>query len=437
MNAANTYTHQIREIPRDVLLPSSKPLTFHRINIEYYALINHKDSYSINQAMVSGIHHNLRHVASKPDQLSTWQQTISEALEQIGQQMNVHLERTVRQLPLTGLIHLPNDTTTLCRDLGENPTDYLRHFHLGWQYQQTNSLQLAERHFNVASLQSQLVNPSFAGFAFRHLADIRYRRGKWNEALAAIQCALHNSQKNDPELHYEMARMLCKTQHTTQALQQLIGLIKKHPEYLILALHEPDWADNPSIQRFLVQRRQHLEKQVKTKLARSWNSDPVHLLEEQGVLPDKKQSGALRYKQALLLRSLPDFMLYDTDYAAKQVQHRSRSFVKKLLDTQQQRNIEQIETHQESVWKIRRIGQWMLYAMVVLLLALAVSHGLSYLAQHIGGSWPVIPLVKNFIIGSSLILGFVGALLQLFTPHQLERLQQKKEHLFSISQRLG
>lgn len=37
---------------------------------------------------------------------------------------------------------------------------------------------LAERHFNVAALQSQKINPKFSCFAYRYLADIPIKNNR-------------------------------------------------------------------------------------------------------------------------------------------------------------------------------------------------------------------------------------------------------------------
>jgi hypothetical protein len=432
-----------KQIQPDSQIPESSgtPLyhsdVFERIHIDYYALYMGVEAGQLLATIRRGIANKLLQTNLDRQSATHWQEGYQKALTRLSKQLTVDLLQQTKQLPVIGLQELSDNPVILLKILSKNPNDYLCHFQLAWLQAKAGNLTLAERHYNVAALQSKEVNPQFSCFAFRHLSDVRYRAGKHMQALLAIESARECSKGFNAELQFEYVRMLSITQRTTLALKQLNILISKAPHYEVLMQYEPNLRENPSILRRLNQLTQQHQQNVHNNLLLQWENDPLRLLDLDRELGQTHSLEALRDKQQHTLEHLPHLLIQDEAYASKLVQLQSRRFVMNTLDVRKQNYIEQIEEHQGRAERIHYIGQWLVYTMVITLMSLALSYGISTVVSFFSFDWPVNQTVQSLVLIIAAVVGVSGMLLLHFSPKKLSRLLKQKQQLEQLSSRIG
>ena len=426
-------------IPTSVLLSSERqPPFFYRINIEYFCLYNKIKPQFINEGILKGLNNNL--IDTNTDlkrKAEQWTREHDNVLSDLAGKLSIELLRQQKQLPLAALRRLPTDVQHLQQMLAKTPNDHLCHFHLAWLYCLEKKYTLAERHFNVAAMQSQAVNPQFSCFAYRHLAHVRFISGKHAQALLAIEMACELSQSYHPELQFERIRFLSNTQRTTQALPHLSGLINKFPLYEILASMDPDIQENPSLCRLFKQLTDKHTKNIQRQLHQCWKNDPLRLLDLDSELGQKNSLIILQNKQREMLMELSPLLIVHEAMSCQLIQKRSRSIIIRALNRRKQQYIKKIEGHQERAGKVHHTGQWMLYTAVLSLIALGLSYAISAIAFHFDFRWPINLYVQSIILGGVVVLAIIGAILLHFTPSKLSDLLIKKQRLEELSLRLG
>lgn len=426
-------SHRIRESG----IPTDHTQTFQRINIEYYSLYYQVRGRPLLATVHEGISRKLLNSSIGRQQAAQWRKQYQQSLINLSKQLTADLIQQNKQLPVIGLQKLSDEPATLLKALSKNPGDYLCHFQFAWLQANAGNLPLAERHYNIAALQSLEVNPVFSCFAFRHLSDTRYRAGKYMQALLAIESARECNKGFNAELQFEYIRMLSVTQRTSLALKQLQLLLSKAPHYEVFMQYEPDLTHNPSLQRVLVQLNQQHQQNVRNNLLLKWENDPLRLLDLDKELGKPNSLEALRHKQEHTLGQLPHLLIQDEAQAGSLIQQQSRRFVMNTLDIRKQNYIQQIEEHQGRARRIHHLGQWLVYTMVITLMSLALSYGISTIASLFSYDWPINRTVQTLVLVIAGVVGVCGMLLLHFSPRKLSRLLKQKQQLEQLSAKIG
>lgn len=434
-NKLNSAAH----IPTNILLSADKQSpVFRRINIEYFFLYHGVKQDIAKEAMIRGLSNNLISASADHQRKATkWKTEQGKILGVLTAKLFLEIKRQLKQLPITALKRLPPDIKGVKQILVKTPNDHLCHFHLAWLYSIAKNDAMAERHFNVAALQSQSINPQFACFAYRHLANIRLKIGKFSQALLAIEAACELSQSYDPELQLERIRLLSRAQRTTQALPYLASLIDKAPHYESLALRDVDIQKNPSLRRAFNQRKERHIKNIQHQLLEHWKNDPLHILDLDKELGQKDSIRILQSKQREMLLKLPLLLIFNEQISSQLIQRHSRSTVMRSLDIRKQKYVQKIEDRQECAGKFHQSGQWMLYAAVVTLIALGLSYAISTIAYQFNYHWPINLYVQSIVLSCAIGLVVIGVILLHFTPRKLDDLLRQKQKLEYLSLRLG
>ena len=427
------------QVPISTLLcVNGQSPVFYLINVEYFFLyhgIKHHDS---KQAIRSGLSNNLVNAnADLKRKALRWKTEHDIVLENLALKLSVELKRQQKHLPVSALMRFPPDIKSAQQILTKTPNDHLCHFHLGWLYTIAKNYTLAERHFNVAALQSQSINPSFSCFAYRHLAHVRFKNNKYSQALLATEAACALNQSYNPELQFERIRLLSRTQRTTQAMPHLASLISKSPHYEIFALHDTGIQQNPSLQRYFNKAKEKHIANIQSQLTEHWKNDPLHLLNLDRELGHENSLRILQQKQREILLNLSPLLIFNEALSTKLIQKRSRSIIIRSLNMRKQQYIQGIEGHQKIARKIHRTGQWMLYAAFISLIALGLSYAISTIANQFNLHWPINLFIQSVVLGCAFGLLIFGAVLLHFTPRKLSDLIRQKQRLEELSSRLG
>ena len=429
----------VSEIPNNILLSSGRQTPhFCRINIEYFCLYYDVQNSTVKQALFRGLTNNL--IGSNIDLInkaSEWKDEHKAILEGLVLTLSLDLKRIQRHLPAVALRRFTTDKEKLQRAINKTPNDHLCHFHLAWLYSIANENVLAERHFNIAALQSQSINPDFACFAYRHLASIRMKNGKVAQALLAIEAACTQAQHYNSELQFERVRLLSRSNKTTQALPYLASLIKKDSHYAILASQDLQALNNPSLNRFFMQEKEKHTTNIKQQVVQHWKNDPLHLVNLDKELGQNNSRKVIIDKQAELLSRLPLLLIFNETISSQLIQKSSRTIIVRSLNKRKQQYIKKIEQHQERANKAHSTGQWMVYIAIIVLISLGLSYAVSSIAYQFDYHLPVNLLVQSVVLSLALVLAIIGFIFLHFTPSKLTDLLRQKQRLETLSLRLG
>lgn len=434
-NKLNSASH----VPSNILLSADNQSSVYRsINIEYFFLYHGIKKSTAEEAIFNGLSNNfLCANAGFHRKASQWKAEHQNILTSLASKLSLEMVRRLKPLPVTALRSLPVDIRGAQKILDKAPNNHLCHFHIAWLYSIAKNYAMAERHFNVAALQSQSINPQLACFAYRHLANVRFTNGKLPQALIAIEAACEISPSYNPELQLERIRLLSKTQRTTQALPHLASLISKSPHYEVLALQDSVLKQNPSMRRVFDHRKEQRRKNIQYQLLEHWKNDPLHLLNLDKELGQKNSTKVLQNKQREMLLKLPLLLIFDEKLSSKLIQKHSHSIVMNSLNSRKQQYIENIKERQHRADKIHQNGQWMLYAAMVNLIALGLSYAISTIAYQFTFHWPINSFIQSIVLVCSAGLLITGVILLHFTPRKLDDLLRQKHKLEELSLRLG
>jgi len=427
------------QVPTNILLSADgQSPAFYLINIEYYLLYHGIKHSEAKQAVHQGLYNNfVNRTANLQRKAAQWKTEHNLVVSGLALNLTLEMERRQKQLPIAALKRLPLDIKGVQQILTKTPNDHLCHFHLAWLYSIAKNYTLAERHFNVAALQSQSINPSFSCFAYRHLAHAHFKNNKYSQALLAIEAASGLNHSYHPELQFERIRFLSRAQRTTQAIPHLSVLINKAPHYETLALHDKGIQENPSLQRYFKQATEKHISNIQRQLDEHWKNDPLLLLNLDRELGHENSIRILQNKQREMLLKLSPLLLFNEEISSNLIQKRSRSTVIRSLNRRKQQYIHSIEGHQERAGKVHQTAQWMLYAAVIILIALGLSYAISTIAFQFNYYWPINLVVQSIVLGSVAVLVVFGAILLHFTPRKLSDLLKQKQKLDDLSSRLG
>lgn len=429
----------LKNIPSNILLSDEEQSSiFYRINIEYFCLYCGLNNSAIKQGMLRGLTNNLIGMnADLRRKSKQWEQEHNTILEDLALKLTLEVKRQHRHLPITALKRFSPDTEELKRALIKTPNDPLCHFHLAWLYSLSNNHILAEKHFNIAALQSQNSNTDFSCFAYRHLAHTRVKNGKIPQALLAIEAACTQSKTYNPELLFERVRLLSRANKTTQALPYMAHLIKKNIHYSALASQDFHIQKTPFLKRFFDQEKERHIKNIKHQVIQHWKNDPLHLLNLDAELGQRNSRQIILNKQAELILKLPTLMVFNEAISSKLIQSTSRAIIVKSLNIRKQQFIQQIEKHQKKASKAHNTGQWMVYTAIIGLISLGLSYAVSSLAYQFNYHLPVNFLVQSIVLSSSIASAIVGVIFLHFTPNKLSDLLKQKQRIETLSLRFG
>ena len=167
------HKHYPPEIAAPVvpLISSAISPTFNFIRTEYSALYQQLEQHALFERVREGLSNLLLRTKAEHTQAKQWQQNYNRALDHLATKITTVIYHRQRRLPSQALQRLSQSPDILEKKLEAHPTDYLCHFQYAWLSSLSGDFILAERHFNIAALQSQSVNSQFSCFALRHLAD--------------------------------------------------------------------------------------------------------------------------------------------------------------------------------------------------------------------------------------------------------------------------
>ena len=427
------------QIPTSILLSVDRQApVYHRINIEYFILYHGIAHEKCKEVVLRGLTNNLtisngdlRHKSTR------WKPEHDKILDSLALKSCLDIKHQQKQLPIAALRSLPLDIKATQQILLNTPNNHLCHFHLGWLYSIAKNYNLAERHFNVAALQSQAVNPQFSSFAYRHLANVRFKNGKYPLALLAIEAACGLSQSYNSELQFERLQLLARAQKTTQALAHLAILINKSPHYEIFSFCDKNIQNNPSLRRIFDQLKEKHIKNIQHQLMVHWKNDPLHLLNLDEELGQKNSLQTLRSRQQEMLSKLSPLLIFNEKISSELIQKLSHTTVTQSLNKRKQDYIHRIEGHQERAGEIHTAGQWMLYTAVLSIIALGLSYAISATAYQFNFHWPINIYLQSVVLACAAGLVVIGTLLLHFTPRKLTDLLRQKQKLEDFSLRLG
>jgi len=432
------HKHYPPEIAAPVvpLISSAISPTFNFIRTEYSALYQKLEQHALFDQVRQGLSNMLLRTKAEHTQAKQWQQSHNHALDRLATTITSEIYQRQRHLPTQALQSLSHSPKLLEKKLDAHPTDYLCHFQYAWLASLSGDFILAERHFNIAALQSQSVNSQFSCFALRHLADAHYHNGKIDHALLALENARESRKVISPALQFEYIQALSLSQRTTQALQHLVTLIGKVPYYEILARAAPSLQLNPSFQRLFDQLQQQHLQHVQAALTQRRNNDPLTLMDLDLISGKQNSQVALQHKQSYTLHHMPYLLLFNEPLCGELIHQQSRQYIINTLNTRQQSYIQRIEQHQAKAGRVHRIGQWLFYSAIILALSLALSYGISNIAAYLGYQWPINSTVQNTVLIGSALSGLSGLTLIYFTPPTLKRLQKQQQQLEKLKSQI-
>lgn len=449
-----------------VFFPAHKQQTFHRINLEYLVPLQALGRQHVYSLLDAGLRSNLRKAGGADDvlhslrpQLETLASHVSvQGLSLMQGREDLRKQLLARSQGSFSLYRASMGADFASKKLAEslvaegqaaqqrvilaehmlhdavaaNADNYRAHFELGWMYLfLLGKLERAATHFQAAVQHAQLLDPAFAQFARRHLADAYYGNGQFSAAVETALHATHALGLDDMESAYECARYLAAEGANNAAAERLAQVVARSPVYYVQAQMEPDFANNTEIGGMLRDLRSVRVKRIQTYVQTHWQQHPMAVL----ALPDQINSGDL-FKQVVhqhvrVLSHLPYVTLSQREQQigklilaasqkriVREVQHRSRHY-------------EQVAEQQRSRWGwVNQIGGVLIHASAVLLLAALMF----YLLRMVSGFFGIGGLlgsdeVINQLLGSMLLLGATGITLFQFVPFGVKRLLRKQVEL--------
>jgi len=136
------------------------------------------------------------------------------------------------------------DSLRLYREVVKNPIgnqDYVAWFDIGWLlWRYENDLAKAEEAFRRACRLSEPSGDLYHQLSLRHLAQIQYIEGRYEDAWQTIQKAIPAAVNHDAP--FDAARYACKTGRTGDALMLIEKCIDLQPTTFVTMFAEVDFA---------------------------------------------------------------------------------------------------------------------------------------------------------------------------------------------------
>jgi tetratricopeptide (TPR) repeat protein len=314
-----------------------------------------------------------------------------------------------------------------------NHRDYRVHFELGWTYLfLLDQQEQAEFHLACATkIAIEEGNHHFAIFAKRHLADVHYSLGRYDEATASALNIIRAAKETDNEYLYECARYMAAAGDVKTATHRLAALVAQSPVYYVKAQVEPDFTQHDRIREMLHDLRQVRVKRIQHYVHTSWQNHEL----SRTPLPDMIDPNSLFMqtfrKHVRVMSQLPyGTLAHREQQIGKLVVQDSQKRIMKEIH-QRSRQYESISELKRRRWSwINKAGGMCIHASVVLLLASLMFFAARYLASGLGFSALLsADMLLNYIISVGLLLMAVGAGLIQFVPLGSKKLLRKQIEL--------
>ena len=442
-------------------IPLQTP-TFHRIDIEYIAVLKAYNAKKIATHLITGLNDNL-HTASKS---FVWESHIDTQLDQIISRIALHSSRLLpdirnthqdhsgklsnrryikRELPeerlashaLLQVLNSQADNQAsaiesaqnlLQRAIQKNSNNYQAQFDLAWlALFYLHDYEQAEYHFLLAAQIAQKNNHLFALFAQRHLAKARYEKGDYQGAESAMSDVLNTTLHPDPEYQYEYARYLSATGELKLASLYLEQAIEKLPIYYTQASVEPDFENKGIISHLLSSYKEQSLKYIREQSQDAWQRCQSSALELPDEISSKQVFQETCQKHEQEIQKHP-FVIVKKNQ--QQITAQLLSYAKEALLTQlahgEQHCMKRI-VHKRSKWKfVNKSGGVLIHIASVLLLAILFVLAAKYVLVAVGlGAAFYFNELTSKVFVLVLFLGLLGTYLFRSQPFGIKRLFQK------------
>lgn len=456
---------KVRQI-KGVFFPAHQHHTFHRINLEYLVPLRSMQQQDVQVLLESGIVHNLRQAGGNTDilprlrpQLALLAATMTiqsahllQGKEQLRRQLlessktnfstyragmgadfaSKKLSESLLAPDADGKQQVLLAEHMLKNALLANDQNYRAHFELGWIYLfMLQRLPEAVFHLKAAAQQAHPVDPVFAGFARRHLADAWYGLQHFDKAAELSLGMLQDADPSDLETRYEASRYLAAAGDNQAAAEHLAQVVGRSPLHYVLAKAEPDFAGKDEVFGVLRDLRGIRVKRIQHYVHANWKQDAIASL----PLPDQIDSGAL-FKQVFqqhvrVMSHLPYVILSQRE---KQIGDRilDASHKRILREVRlRSRHYEQVAEQERVRWSwVNQTGGILIHISTILLLASLMFYLLRFVLDllGVGNLLNADALVSN-LLGGMLLLGATGVTLFQFVPWGMNKLLHKQVEL--------
>lgn len=452
---------------RAIFFPERKHYAFHRINMEYLALLKSMSRESICALLQAGLQANLRNIGGNSEVLIS----LRPQLEGQANQLNVQSYRLQKDraavdnlLALKSRENFPayraevgvdfanrklseslllqstqaydgvhTAAHTLKSALQVDPRNYRAHFELGWTYLSLlDEPENAEFHLACAArLAWDDGAHSFCVFAMRHLADAFYSQQKYAKAIHMAQEVIRVAPQADREHLYECARYMAAGGDTKGASQRLAALVNQDPTYYVQAQIEADFTQHVEIKHMLYDLRRSRVQRIQHYVRTTWQNHRLSGM----VLPDRINSEHLLKKtlnQHVRVMSQQPYgvLTQREDQIGDLIVHDSEQRVRKEI-RQRAQQYEQMSELRHKRWSwINKMGGLFLHTSVVLLLSCLMFFAAQYVAGLLGmGALLSADSIINYMVSVVFVLLIAGGLLIQFVPWGSKRLLRKQMEL--------
>lgn len=452
---------------RGVFFPAHQRHTFHRLNLEYLIPLQALSQPQVVSLLDHGIRSNLRgsgHSAEILPSLHPQLETLAAELSVQGVQLTQGKQQLRRQLlecsktdfaayragmgadfaskklsELLLALGAPGaqQQTLLAEHLLRNALEangqnYRAHFELGWLYLfLLNRLPEAVFHLEAACRQAQPVDPVFATFAQRHLADAWYGLQQYGKAAELSLQLLHDGQQADLEIRYEAARYLAADGEHQAAAQQLAQVVGRSALHYVQAQAEPDFADKGEVMGVLHDLRSIRVKRIQHYVDSRWKQQPLASV----PLPDQLDANDLFRQVCQQHQRVMSHLPYVT------LSQREQQIGERILQASQQRILREVRLrsrHYERVaeqerlrWSwVNQTGGVLIHVSSILLLASLMFYLLRFLLDLLGvGNLLNADVLVSNVLGGMFLLGISGITLFQFVPWGMKKLLRKQIEL--------
>lgn len=438
--------------------------TFHRIDIEYIAVVKGYNKTSISQNLITGLRDNLKHAAAS----FIWEEQVYSQLEQISSRIALQTTRLLRKLrtarkddsggtstnhrytrrerPNARLASLAlvqaidgvsreesklyaRDAESLLKQvLKHEPKDYQSHFELGWIYLFfLDDYSKASKHFLAAHENSKASNKLFSIFALRHLAKAYYHLEDYIAAEETMAEVVNSALHPDPEYQYEYARYLAVANEMKLSSLYLEQAIEKLPIYYTQATAEPDFKNKGIISRLLAMYKQQSVKYIRDQSRKNWQESQLSQLE----LPEELSTKQVFLKSCKAheeeIKKHPFVIVKkNQDHISERLlKHSKEALLTELID--QETHCMRKIGHKRNHWKIvNKSGGFLIHMASILLLAAFFVLAAKFVLVAVGlGTAFRFDEITGQVFIAVLTLGMLGAYLLRSQPFGIKRLFQK------------
>ena len=441
---------------------STETNIFHRIDIEYLAVLKAYNKENISKSLVNGLKDNLQ----QAEKSFAWEEQVYTQLHQVTSRIALQTTRLLRKVgsvhhcdqgKVGGRRHIrrehPNERLAnqailkaidsngntaldsashavqlLKNSLKENADNYKAHFEIAWlslfflkDYQQ------AESHFITSVQQSRKKNTLFSLFSLRHLAKTRYENGDYSGAESAMSDVLNNALHPDPEYQYEYARYLAATNELKLSSLYLEQAIEKLPIYYTQATVDPDFKNKGIISQLLSTYKEQSLNYIREQTKRAWQESDLAKLELPKEVSTQQvfKKACEKHEEKINKHTLVVVKKNQAEINKQLLKHSKEALLTELIDKENHymKKIVSKRTH----WKlINKSGGMLIHAASVLLLATLFVLAAKFMLVSVGlGTVFYFEEVTGKAFIGVITLGVAGTYLLRSQPFGVKKLFQK------------